>query len=279
MGTDPPAGRRRTRLARAPRQSQQHSGDTVFGGGKRQTPAGGEIHPVSLADHRRKAARPQALLHGPENVLFLGGRNEQQARRIEAETREPMAVKPAGFLGHPPALTPQDRALRPGLPQPAEKREAKADGARPQPNRLDGDVVKAVAVQLSLRQGVIDRPDPNLPGRLGVLPVRRLLAEGHRALLDLRDAPLESLKPFPLRGPFRQSEIHAWHRILHGSSVEQKVNILNRLLRPEKLIKLLQYLMDHFAGGSDSGSVSKMSGAESPVAGAPSRISDARFCR
>src|SRR4029077_19861802 len=75
--------------------TQQKQRHPSVGGGEMQPLAQSQIERVDDAHDGGRRRRPHRLLHGPQGFLALRGLDQDQARRIETERVEAMAMQPA----------------------------------------------------------------------------------------------------------------------------------------------------------------------------------------
>jgi len=79
--------------------------------GKRQSPAGGQVGSVDLADHREQAARCETLFHRPETIGISLAGDHQEAFRRQAESFEARTIETTEFSDVQRPLTPEYHAL------------------------------------------------------------------------------------------------------------------------------------------------------------------------
>jgi hypothetical protein len=91
---DAPArrGRARFQILRRPQQKERQ---TAIGGGKLQPLAGFQIKLVDDAGDGGRRARVQRLLDRPQGFSAVRRLHQNEARRIEAERAQPVAIKAA----------------------------------------------------------------------------------------------------------------------------------------------------------------------------------------
>ena len=99
------------------------------GGPEGKPPAGGEIKRMGRSsddgEDRGKTAAAEPLLQRPQRVFGAAGADDDEAGRIEAETREAGAKRMAGLAERHLLLDPEDRLGR-NRREPRQQRRGKA---------------------------------------------------------------------------------------------------------------------------------------------------------
>ena len=125
-GADAPAGRCRAGLHGGGRP-QQHERNFCFAGCEMQPLAQLEVEPCrERAGDRRRHARVQGFLHGPQRLLVVAGLDQDQASRIETEAGEAVTVRAAEAIERARRADEQQRSA---LRHAADERREETEGS------------------------------------------------------------------------------------------------------------------------------------------------------
>ena len=141
-----------------------------------------EIWRACLAHDGEQAACARAFFHRPKHVLRLVRIDEQQARGVEAEGGQPVAVKRAEFAPGEAVAAPQDRAPRlRGCRQEPQKAETEAERGGHVGVGVRGDLVQRAARQPAIGQGGVHLGQTETPrrGRRLIVAFRRGFKRAH----------------------------------------------------------------------------------------------------